>query len=41
MSAPDDIDPLVYISGNNLNVGEFYLVKIIDTKDYDLIGELI
>lgn len=41
MSAPDDIDPLVYIKGNNLKIGEFYKVKIIDSKDYDLIGEVL
>lgn len=41
MSAPDDIDPLVYINANNLNVGDYYNIRIIDIDDYDLIGELI
>ena len=41
MSAPDDIDPLVYINANNLNIGDYYNIKIIDIDDYDLIGELI
>lgn len=41
MSAPDDIDPLVYINANNLNIGDYYNIRIIDIDDYDLIGELI
>ena len=39
MSAPDGIDGVVYIkSDEQLNIGEFYDVKIIDYKEYDLIG---
>ena len=39
MSAPDGIDGVVYIKSDELlNIGEFYDVKIIDYKEYDLIG---
>lgn len=39
MSAPDGIDGVVYIkSKDELKIGEFYDIKIIDYKDYDLIG---
>ena len=39
MSAPDGIDGVVYIKNDKeLKIGEFYKVKIIDYKDYDLIG---
>lgn len=39
MSAPDGIDGVVYIKNDNqLKIGEFYKVKIIDYKEYDLIG---
>ena len=39
MSAPDGIDGVVYIkSEDELKIGEFYDVKIVDYKDYDLIG---
>ena len=39
MSAPDGIDGVVYIkSKDELKIGEFYDIKIVDYKDYDLIG---
>lgn len=39
MSAPDGIDGVVYIKNDDeLKIGEFYNTKIIDYKDYDLIG---
>ena len=39
MSAPDGIDGVVYIkTDKELIIGEFYKVKIIYSKDYDLIG---
>ena len=39
MSAPDGIDGIVYIkSDDNLNIGEFYDVKITGYKNYDLLG---
>ena len=39
MSAPDGIDGVVYIkTDKELKIGEFYKVKIIYSKDYDLIG---
>lgn len=39
MSAPDGIDGVVYIkTDKNLNIGEFYDIKITDYKDYDLLG---
>ena len=41
MSAPDDIDPFIYIKASDLKIGEFYKVKIIDFNDYDLIAEII
>lgn len=33
-----EVDGGVYVSGENLNVGDFYKVKITDTLEYDLIG---
>lgn len=39
MSAPDGIDPVIYIrSEDELKIGEFYRTKIIGYKDYDLLG---
>ena len=39
MSAPDGIDGVVYIkTDDELKIGEFYDVKIVDYKNYDLIG---
>jgi ribosomal protein S12 methylthiotransferase len=35
-----EVDGGVYVSGNNLKVGEFYKVKITDTLEYDLVGEV-
>lgn len=40
-SAPDDVDSCIYVKGNDLKIGEFVNVKIIDFKDYDLVGEAI
>ncbi|MCX5693280.1 MAG: 30S ribosomal protein S12 methylthiotransferase RimO [Candidatus Omnitrophica bacterium] len=33
-----DIDGLVYVKGNNLEIGNFYNVKITDAYEYDLAG---
>ena len=39
MSAPDGIDGVVYIrTDKELKIGEYYPIKIIDYRDYDLIG---
>ena len=39
MSAPDGIDGVVYIkTDKQLNIGDFYDVKITDYKNYDLLG---
>ena len=39
LSAPDGIDGVVYIKNNEgLQIGEFYNVKIVAYKNYDLIG---
>ena len=39
MSAPDGIDGVVYIrSDDELQIGNFYNVRITDYKDYDLLG---
>ena len=39
LSAPDGIDGVVYIKDNEgLQIGEFYNVKIVAYKNYDLIG---
>ena len=41
MDAPE-IDGVTYIeSSKNLEVGDFVKVKVIDTLDYDLVGEAI
>jgi len=34
-----EIDGVVYVSGHNIKVGEFYNVMITDSVEYDLIGE--
>jgi ribosomal protein S12 methylthiotransferase len=36
-----DVDGLVYITAGNANVGEIVRLKITDSSDYDLIGEII
>ncbi|MFA6141684.1 MAG: 30S ribosomal protein S12 methylthiotransferase RimO [Candidatus Omnitrophota bacterium] len=36
-----DIDGVVYVSGRNIKVGEFYDVMITDSVEYDLIGEKV
>jgi ribosomal protein S12 methylthiotransferase len=36
-----EIDGLVYINGENLEVGEFVTVKITDSDEHDLWGELV
>ncbi len=42
MSAPDGVDGIVYIKCEDcLNIGDFYVVKITDYKNYDLIGKLV
>ncbi len=35
-----DIDGLVHVKGKNLKIGDFFNVKITDTYEYDLIGEV-
>lgn len=35
-----EIDGTVYVTGKGIKVGEFYKVKITDTLEYDLVGEL-
>lgn len=40
MSAPDGIDGIVYIkTSKKLKIGQFYKVKIIDVKEYDLLAQ--
>ena len=34
-----EVDGVVYVSGKNIKVGEFYKVKITDALEYDLIGD--
>jgi ribosomal protein S12 methylthiotransferase len=36
-----DVDGLVYITAGNANVGDIVRLKITDSSDYDLIGEII
>ena len=36
-----DVDGLVYITAGNANVGEIVRLRITDSSDYDLIGEII
>lgn len=35
-----DVDGVVYVTGENLKIGEFYNVKVTDTLEYDLAGEV-
>jgi len=34
-----EVDGLVYVKGKDLKIGEFYRARVIDTYEYDLIGE--
>ncbi|MCL2598830.1 MAG: 30S ribosomal protein S12 methylthiotransferase RimO [Firmicutes bacterium] len=36
-----DIDPVVKFKGNNVDVGQFYKIKITGTQGIDLLGELV
>ena len=36
-----DIDGMVYVKGENLKIGNFYDVRITDTYEYDLVGEVM
>ena len=36
-----EVDGLVYVKGNDLKIGEFYKVYVVDTYEYDLVGEKI
>src|SRR5690606_4634388 len=36
-----EIDGLVYINGQDLEVGEFVTVKIVDSDEHDLWGEVV
>jgi ribosomal protein S12 methylthiotransferase len=36
-----DIDGMVYITAGNANVGDIVRLKITDSSDYDLIGEIV
>jgi ribosomal protein S12 methylthiotransferase len=36
-----DVDGLVYITAGNANVGDIVRLKITDSSDYDLIGEIV
>jgi ribosomal protein S12 methylthiotransferase len=36
-----DVDGLVYITAGNANVGDIVKLKITDSSDYDLIGEIV
>ena len=38
-----DVDGMVFVKdkGNKINVGEFATVKIVDTYEYDLVGEYV
>ena len=41
MDAPE-IDGVIYVESNrNLEIGDFVIVKVINTLDYDLVGEAI
>ncbi len=35
-----EVDGAVYVSGKNIEVGQFYKVKITDTLEYDLVGKV-
>jgi ribosomal protein S12 methylthiotransferase len=36
-----EVDGCVYVSGRGVKVGEFCKVKITDTMEYDLVGEVV
>lgn len=36
-----EVDGCVYVSGKNIKAGEFYKVRITDTLEYDLVGEIV
>lgn len=36
-----DVDGVVYVTGEDLKIGEFYNVKVTDTLEYDLAGEAL
>ncbi len=36
-----EVDGVVHVSGNDLKIGEFYKVKITDTYEYDLVGQVL
>jgi len=36
-----EVDGVIYLTGRNIKVGEFYHAKITDTLEYDLVGERI
>ena len=40
MDAPE-VDGMIYISGNDINIGDFVDVKITGYMEYDLVGEVI
>lgn len=35
------VDPVIYIDGNSVNIGENYKVKLVKLKKYDYIGEIL
>ncbi len=41
MGDSPEIDGVIYVSGKNIKIGEFYKVKIKDTLEYDLAGDKI
>jgi ribosomal protein S12 methylthiotransferase len=38
-SQAPDVDGCVYINKGEINIGEFYQVKITEAHDYDLVAE--
>lgn len=36
-----EVDGCVYVSGKNIKIGDFYKVKIKDTLEYDLVGDVV
>jgi ribosomal protein S12 methylthiotransferase len=36
-----EVDGITYVRANNLAIGEFAAVRIVDAMEYDLIGECI
>ncbi|MCL2760299.1 MAG: 30S ribosomal protein S12 methylthiotransferase RimO, partial [Desulfuromonadales bacterium] len=36
-----DIDGMVYITSGQANIGDIVNLKIVDSSDYDLIGEIV